>query len=303
MKRVLAILALLAWQPAGLYAGDDNGYAGSPVPASYQTGAGAAAYQAQPGLPGPTGQPQDYGIVGYQPIPNEALPVFSRMNGQMPAPGQGYPQQPQTQRGMTYDYTMWLVGQGPYTLGRDDVIHIQVRNQPDFSGAFIIGPEGSIQYSYVGDIPIAGMTKYEVEQVIAKFLERYVRVPQVTVAILQYNSKAVYIIGEVNRPGKYIMRGDTIKLRDAIMAAGLPNHRAAMYRTHIVKPDLDHPTIRKINLRKMLYKGRIHNDIDLYPGEIVVVPSSVMSVVNDFLSQMLNPFTRAASTAALATGL
>jgi polysaccharide export outer membrane protein len=278
--------------PASLHAGNDSA-------AGQDSGVPVTGSQAGPAQPGAY---QGYGVIGYQPIPNEALPVGAQLGAQPMAPGQ-MPQMPQLPRGTNYDYTMWLVGQGPYTLGRDDVIQIQVRNQPEFSGNFIIGPEGSIQYNYIGDIPIAGMNKNEVEQVITKFLERYVRVPQVNVNILAYNSKAVYIIGEVNRPGRYIMRGDTIKLREAIMSAGLPTRRAAMYRTHIVKPDLDHPSIRKINLRKLLYKGKIHNDIDLYPGEIVVVPSSVMSVVNDFLSQLLNPFTRAASAAALGVGL
>jgi polysaccharide export outer membrane protein len=211
----------------------------------------------------------------------------------------------QSGRGMSvngYNYTMYQVGNGPYTLGRDDVIQIDVRNQPDFSGNFIVGPDGSIQYNYIGDIPIVGMTKYEVQQIITKLLEKYIRVPQVTVIIVGYNSKAVYVIGEVHRPGKYIMRGDVIKLREAIVAAGLPTRQAAQRRTHIVKPDLVNPQIRKINLKKILYKGKLKDDIDLYPGEIIVVPSTVLSSVNNFLSDLLNPVTRAASAASIGAG-
>jgi len=247
-------------------------------------------------------------FIGYQPIPTNALPDVTLASTAPTAYQVGQPQPPgmsslpQT-RGKSYDYTTWLVGQGPYTLGRDDVIRIQVRNQPDFSGDFVVGPDGYIQYNYLGDVPVLGMTKYEVEQLLSKLLEDYIRVPAVDVMILGYNSKAVYLIGEVNRPGKYLMRGDVIKLREAIIAAGLPTGTAALWRTHIVKPDLAKPKVRRVNLKRILYKGRLKDDVDLFPGEIVVVPSTVLSSVDRFLSQLLNPFTRASAAAALGVGL
>ena len=102
-------------------------------------------------------------IIGYQPIPNSQLPSAA---GSQPVSGQTAPamqqqiaMQPampmttQPQVGVPlgrgpvtgYDYTIWMVGQGPYTLGRDDMIQVAVRNQPDFSGTFAVGPDGSIQ--------------------------------------------------------------------------------------------------------------------------------------------------------------
>lgn len=273
-------------------------------------------YEVSPSQSG-SGGTESGGIIGYQPIPNSALG-----GGGMAAPGQavqaqgvqaisplqqgGIPSGPMVGRGgrqQQYDYTMWFVGQGPYTLGRDDAIRIQIRNQPEFSGDFVVGPDGKIQYNYLGDLPVAGLTKHELQQVLDKLLQRYIRTPQVTVTILGYNSKAVYVVGEVNRPGKYIMRGDVIKLREAIIAAGLPTSTAALGRTHIIKPDLDNPRVRKVNLKRILYRGKLKEDIDLFPGEIIVIPSTVLASVNNFLSQLLNPLTRAATLAAFGGGV
>ena len=242
------------------------------------------------------------GIVGYQPIQGASYQQVA--SGQMaPAMQQGPIMPIGTNRRTGYDYTTWLVGNGPYTLGRDDIIHIDVRSQPEFTGDFIVGPEGAIQYSNLGDIPVLNMTKYEVQQVVGKLLERYVRAPTVSVTIVGYNSKAVYLIGEFNRPGKYVMRGDVIKLREAVIAAGLLNHRAAMYRTRIVTPGLHGSKIRKLNLRKVLYTGNLEHDIDLYPGEIVVVPASWMSVVGDFFGDLLSPIFSAGRAADSIPGL
>ncbi len=252
--------------------------------------------QAAPASPG--------SIIGYEPLPRGSTLAGIQQQAQLPQAGGvaqplGVPSPTQPRQYQDYtDYTAWIVGQGPYTLGRDDVIHIQIQNQPDFTGDFIVGPDGKIQYNYLGDIPVAGMTKQEVEQVLTKLLERYVRVPLVNIVILAYNSKAVYVIGAVNRPGKYLMRGDTIKLREAIIAAGLPAPHAAMYRTRVIKPGLSHSKTRRVNLRKVLYQGTLESDVDLYPGEIIVVPASWMSVVGSFINQFFNPFARIAGTAA-----
>ncbi len=250
------------------------------------------------------------GVIGYQPISNDALPGFAA------APGAGAPtapgaiadprgQQPssvdvQAKSQLPAAYLTGILGDGPYTLGRDDVIHVEVRSQPEFSGSFAVGFDGRMQYSYIGDVPIAGMTKYEVQQVLEKLLQRYVRVPVVNVTIVAYNSKVVYVIGEVNRPGKFIMRGDVIKLREAILAAGLPTTDAALGRVHVIKPDLNDPRVRVINMRAILLKGKLKDDVDLFPGEIVVIPSTAMSRVNRFLGQLLSPINRAAAFAGLA---
>ena len=319
-SKVLAVvLSAFGAMAAPSLAANDSSNTGHSGQTSYQPIAEQPL--AQPvGAPSaqPYAQPSTDAIIGYQPIPISALPIVSAaqpvatvmvpnsaaMIQTLPANVPAAQPQPldsaaRVPRG-SYDYGTWVVGNGPYTLGRDDMIRIQVRNQPDFSGDFVVGPEGEIQYNYLGDIVVLGKTKEQVEVTLAEMLKRYVRTPQVTVTVLGYNSKAVYIVGEVNRPGKYVMRGDVIKLREAIIAAGLPTNYAALKRTHVVKPDLKDPKDRQIDLKRILYKGKLEEDIDLYPGEIVVVPSTVLHKVDVFLSDLLNPVTRSASAAALA---
>ena len=305
------------------------------VPPTYQAVPAPTDQPSYQPVPGPT---PSGAIIGYKPIPMSALetsmpsvvpaqpsaipanpqvpqrarrsarggavqvrtnqPAYPAMSNGLP-PSQSRAAEDSTGQ-LPAGYLTGIVGEGFYTLGRDDVIRVVVRNQPEFSGDFIIGFDGRIQYNYLGDIPVAGLTKYEVQQVLEKFLKRYIRIPDVNISILAYNSKVVYVIGEVNAPGKFIMRGDAIKLREAILAAGLPTKTAALGRVHVIKPDLEHPQVRVINVSRILYKGKLKDDVDLTSGEIVVIPSTVMSKVNDFLTTLLSPVTRAASVAWLA---
>lgn len=195
-----------------------------------------------------------------------------------------------------------LPSEGPYTLGRGDVIRLLVRGQPEFSGDFVIGPDGKIQYSYLGDLPAAGKTKEQLKEYLTEQLSQYVRVPEVSITITGYHSKAVYILGGVAAPGKYFMSGDTIRLRDAIFGAGLPTRQASYRRVYVIKPSIEKPTYQVLNLYNVLYKGVLEDNIELKPGDLVVVPTTVLSETSFLLSTVLGPVFQAAVAADIASG-
>jgi hypothetical protein len=148
--------------PVAVPSGTVIGY--KPIPNSAleaaMSGATPAPAEATPVYPsfnqGATQRQAPYvpGVGGLSPLQGASVgaPVGSAPGtaGQVQGPGQQLP--------MAYQFG--VVGEGFYTLGRDDIIQIDVRNQPEFSGMFLIGFDGRIQYNYLGDIPIAGMTKY-----------------------------------------------------------------------------------------------------------------------------------------------
>ncbi|MFC1514967.1 polysaccharide biosynthesis/export family protein [Candidatus Omnitrophota bacterium] len=180
-----------------------------------------------------------------------------------------------------------------YTLGKDDVIAIAVRNQPEFSGEFVVGPDGDIQYTFVGDIRAEGLTKEDLQVVLSEKLEQYVKVPEVSVTIVAYLSKFVYMLGEVGAPGKYPMKGDQVSLREALVAAGLPTAGAALRRSIVVTPDEVLPRYRKVDIYELLYKGIMKDNVTLSPGDVVVVPATVPTELNRAMTNLLSPIVKA----------
>jgi|GEM_PF-2279993 len=190
-----------------------------------------------------------------------------------------------------------------YTLGKGDIVEITVRNNPEFSGKFVVGPDGNIQYTFMGDIKAEGLTKTALRDKITQQLEKFIKIPEVDVTMDAYLSKFVYILGEVGRPGKYPMQGDTVMLRDLLAGAGLPTREAALRRVIVVKPDVKTPSYRKVDIYTLLYKGVLKDDLVLQPGEVVVVPSTVPAEINRALSVLLDPFKKAADARDLKTTL
>lgn len=185
-----------------------------------------------------------------------------------------------------------------YTLGPDDVIEVMVRRHPEFSDKYVINGEGKIQYKFVGDIEVKGMTKTELKEKLTQILGKYIITPEVDVTILEYRSKVIYVIGEVGGPGKYYMKSDKISLREAVVQAGLPTLSAAMRRTVLIRPDKSgKPKQIKVDLYALLYEGKLNLDQDMYPGDVVFVPATLFAKIGRVISPVTQPITQTADTA------
>ena len=206
-----------------------------------------------------------------------------------------------------YSPYLEVVGEGSkYTLGIDDIVTVIVKDQPDFSGRFIIDPEGKIQYNFAGDIPAAGKTKEELKAEIAKRLTRFIRYPDVAVMISEYRSKAIFVFGYVNRPGKYAMKGDEITVKEAVVAAGLPRDDGALKRVYIVRPSNltkdGKATRKKVNLKELIQKGNAAEDFVLQPGDTIVVNQKHFDRFVNSYSRIIGPVFQTAAVYELGFG-
>ena len=187
-----------------------------------------------------------------------------------------------------------------YTVGADDVIDIIVRRHPEFSGSHLIGRDGKIQYRFVGDIYIAGLTKAQIIEKLKEPLSAYVVDPEIDVVITEFRSKVVYVVGEVGRPGRYFLRSDSVPLREVIFEAGLPTLAASMRRTLIVHPQIAEGKnkgeipIDKLNLYALLYLGDLTKNVPIKSGDILYVPSTVFHKASRILDPFLDPVYKAA---------
>jgi len=182
-----------------------------------------------------------------------------------------------------------------YTLGPDDVVEISVLRHPEFSGVYPINQEGKLQYKFVGDMDVNGLTKQQLEQKIRDVLSTYVNTAEVNVTITEYRSKVIYVLGEVGAPGKYYMRSESIPVREAVFEAGLPTISAAMRKSRLITPSFrGKPRVRGVDLYSVLYAGNLKKNINMHPGDVLYVPSTVMAKI----IRVINPVTSTVGIAA-----
>ena len=123
-----------------------------------------------------------------------------------------------------------MVETAEYKLGPGDQIRITVFNEPDLTGPFTVGSQGTIAYPLVGSIRAGGLTIPEFTQALQTALAEYVRSPSVAVEITNY--RPFFILGEVQRPGTYAYSADLTVL-NAVATAGGFTYRANRGRVFI----------------------------------------------------------------------
>jgi protein involved in polysaccharide export with SLBB domain len=187
-----------------------------------------------------------------------------------------------------------------YTLGPDDVIDIIVTRHPEVSGQYTINKEGKIQYEFAGDVTLAGLTKDQAIKVLADKLSIYIIKPEISLKISGFNSKIVYVVGEVARPGRIPMHGDTITVRDALLEAGLPLiGSAATDSASIFTPDASgHVVRKKVNVEALLYQGDLRQNFILHPGDCLYVPATFLTKAMRVISPVTTPVSQVAGTGA-----
>lgn len=191
-----------------------------------------------------------------------------------------------------------------YTLGPNDVISIEVRRHPEFDGQYPINSEGKIEYKYVGDVIVSGLTKTEVKERLTQILSEFIIEPEVDVQIVAYLSKVYYVVGEVGRPGKFYMKGDTTTVREALVEAALPTHAAAMRRCRLIAPNnTGTDNYVEVNVYKLIYEGDLSCNLEMKSGNVLYVPATAMAKLIRVISPVTGAVGQTAGVAAAVPGL
>lgn len=115
-----------------------------------------------------------------------------------------------------------------YKIGPQDVLEISVFKAPELSKTAQVAEAGTINLPLVGDVSAAGRTAAELERELeAKLGAKYLKSPQVTVYVKEFNSQRVTVEGAVKKPGVYPIHGRNSLLESIAMAEGLDRQTAS----------------------------------------------------------------------------
>jgi polysaccharide export outer membrane protein len=107
-----------------------------------------------------------------------------------------------------------------YTVGPQDVLQVNVWQQPGFSGRFGVEADGSFALPLVGRVKVAGLTATQIEgEIRQRLMDGYLRNPRVTVTVETYRSQQVFVVGEVRTPGTQVLSGG-MTLMEVLARAG-----------------------------------------------------------------------------------
>ena len=171
-----------------------------------------------------------------------------------------------------------------YTLRSGDVFDVNFELSPEFNQQNVsVQPDGFITLRGVGDVHVAGQTVPELTATIRTSYGKILNDPLISIMLKDFEKPYFIADGQVGRPGKYELRGDTT-LTEAIAMSGGFQDSAKHSQVLLFRRVNDQWTSAKIfDVKKMENDKNLSEDPLLHPGDMVFVPKNRLSKIKPFL--------------------
>ena len=163
-----------------------------------------------------------------------------------------------------------------YAVGVDDVLEINVLKPEQITNVVTVVPDGSINFPYIGSVPVKGRTIDQVQQdIVARLANGYMKYPIVSVVLKESKSRKFFVYGEVLKPGSYPMEDNMTVLRAISMAGGFTRFGSSS-GVKVLRPKKGGGGYEpvKVDMRAVM-GGSTQEDLSLKQGDIVVVTEGV----------------------------
>ena len=161
--------------------------------------------------------------------------------------------------------------EGGYRVGAGDILDISVWKDPELTKTVAVLPDGTITFPLIDQVQAAGKSVPELRSEISRRLDPFVPEPVVSVVVHQVTSMTVYVIGEVNRPGRYNLACRINVLQLLSMAGGLKTF-AKDDEIRIFRKNGENERMIPFCYDDVVDGRDLAQNIELMRGDVIVVP-------------------------------
>jgi polysaccharide export outer membrane protein len=158
-----------------------------------------------------------------------------------------------------------------FVIGNDDVLAINVWKEPDISRSIPVRSDGKISLPLVGEVQAAGLTPLKLEKDIAEKLKSFISEPEVTVMVQQVNSQKFNILGQVNKPGSFVIANSPTVLDGLALAGGFRDF-AKKKSIYVLRHGPSGEVRLPFNYKDVSEGKNMAQNVKLQPGDTIIVP-------------------------------
>ena len=175
---------------------------------------------------------------------------------------------------------LWCVASaGEYLVGPGDVLKITVYDNDDLETKVRVSTAGTIVMPLIGKVNVQNMTVNGItDRITAMLADGYLVRPQVNVFVEEFRSKKAVVLGNVRNPGLVELSGPTNFLELISKAGGLDKD-AGDTATVQRKDGSDDKAVKVIDLRALIDKGDLSQNLQIQDGDTVFIAKSGMCYI------------------------
>lgn len=174
-----------------------------------------------------------------------------------------------------------------YRLRPGDEVEVKFFYHPELNERLMVGPDGKITLQLIDEVLVAGLTSFQLDEVLTKEYARYLENYSISVIVREYSGLKVFVGGEVVQAGFLSLKGNMSVLQSIYASKGFKLSAKLENVVLLRKGPDNRPVARIINLTPVLSGEQMENDVYLMPSDIVYVPKTWIAKAGDFVDQYI----------------
>jgi len=159
-----------------------------------------------------------------------------------------------------------------YTVKPGDTLLVSVWKEPDLQGPVLVRPDGMFSFPLAGQMDARNKTVAELQQELTAKLKKFISDPVVTVSIQEIKGNKVYVIGQVQKPGDFVVN-PRVDVMQALSMAGGTTPFAALGDIMILRrTESGQQQALPFKYTDVIRGRNLGQNIMLQAGDVVVVP-------------------------------
>jgi polysaccharide export outer membrane protein len=176
-----------------------------------------------------------------------------------------------------------------YLLRPSDVIQLTFPITPEYDQTISVQPDGFVSLRGVGDLHIAGKTVPEFAESLHKVYGSFLHDPIINIEMKDFEKPYFTAGGELGKPGKYELRGDTTVSEAIAMAGGFTEKSKHSEVVVFRRTNSGWEPGKLLNVKSMMANKNLGEDIYLRPGDMIFVPKNKISKIKDLKDILPTP--------------
>src|SRR5438105_11623829 len=138
-----------------------------------------------------------------------------------------------------------------YELRPGDVFDLSFEYTPEFNQALTVQPDGFVSLLNAGEIQVSGLTVPQVREAITQAYGKILFQPAISVLLKEFDKPYFIVDGQVSRPGKYDLRGDTTVVQAIPIPGGFNNAAQHSHRVLFRRVNDNWTEARLLDVKEM----------------------------------------------------
>lgn len=164
-----------------------------------------------------------------------------------------------------------LAQDGAYRVLPGDILAISVWKEPDLQGPVLVRPDGGFSFPLIGEVDARGKSLADLQKIVSERVARYIPEAVVTVSLQEIKGYKVYVIGQVTRPGEFVI-SHRVDVMQALSMAGGTTPFAALGDIIILRRSATGQRVLPFRYTDIVRGKSLEQNIQLESGDVVVVP-------------------------------